>query len=249
VTAAHVFGAEHPSFDELLAWNKALSPDEIALIESEQAAAADKARRAALRTHWLDCCHRLSDIGERFASRTFATFSVPPGDGKALQIATDAVEMPAVWFYGAMGTGKSHLAGGIVNATVASGTPAIFSSASAWLERLKAAYDEKGNVRSGQRDIIQWLAISPVVVLDDIDKPRFTDWVADRYYTMINARYEKNRPLIITSNLTPADLANKWADANPTDRVRAFAIVDRMREMCGMNIVRVEGESYRGRAV
>jgi DNA replication protein DnaC len=205
------------------------------------------------REYRIAIAKRLSQVGPRFAERTLATYHCPPGDPNALSVARAIVAYPyetGAWFHGDAGTGKTHLAAGIVNAITSCGTPAAFVSVLALLDQLKASYDRSGALRTQQVDVIRWLSQIDVLVLDDLDKAEFTSYVSQRLYALINQRYEnggslRQKPVIVTSNRGPADLNIAWSKKG-LDPVIGGAILDRLSEMC-KQYVRVEGDSYRER--
>lgn len=48
----------------------------------------------------------------------------------------------------------------------------------------------------------------PFLILDDLGTERETAWVTERIYTILNRRRMDGRPVVATSNLAPADLAD-----------------------------------------
>ena len=46
-----------------------------------------------------------------------------------------------------------------------------------------------------------------LVVLDDLGREKSTDWSGEVIYALCNHRYEQRLPTLVTSNLTPNDLA------------------------------------------
>lgn len=46
-----------------------------------------------------------------------------------------------------------------------------------------------------------------LVVLDDLGREKVSDWTGETIYTLVNARYERMLPTLVTSNLTAAELA------------------------------------------
>ena len=50
---------------------------------------------------------------------------------------------------------------------------------------------------------------SPLLALDDLGAEAVTDWVRDRIYTLINHRWDHCLPLLVTTNVAPADLASR----------------------------------------
>lgn len=76
-----------------------------------------------------------------------------------------------------------------------------------------------------------------LLILDDFGVERRTSTTDEILYDIINARYDANKPLIVTTNMTLADM--KCAQ---DDKMRR--IYDRVREMCCQPIP-VSGESRR----
>lgn len=192
---------------------------------------------------------RSSDLGPRWENCTLDGFAVPPGDPRALEMARAFVDMIAdpnlrgPWFFGPMGLGKTHICAGIVRACAEMGVVSEFKTAQGFLDLLKGSYDRDGKLKYGEVDIIARLSRVPVLVLDDLDKVTFSGWASQKFYSLVNARYSQNRPLLATSNCTPADLVHIWSNGG-LDNVIGAAILDRMRQMC--RLVPVAGESQRG---
>jgi DNA replication protein DnaC len=58
--------------------------------------------------------------------------------------------------------------------------------------------------------------------IDDVGAERSTDWVLEELYSIVNARYEDQRSMLITTNLDRGDLCEQI-----TERT-----VSRLAEMC-----------------
>jgi len=72
-----------------------------------------------------------------------------------------------------------------------------------------------------------------VFILDDIGVEKVTEFVEEFLYMLINNQYEKVYPIIITSNLSLSQLAERLGDR----------IVSRIKEMC--EVVEIKGEDKR----
>jgi len=77
----------------------------------------------------------------------------------------------------------------------------------------------------------------PMLVLDDLGAERDTSYSAELMYTVINTRYNAQKPTIVTTNLDLAEMQSE------EDMWRA-RIYDRVIEMCPITI-RMQGESRR----
>lgn len=69
-----------------------------------------------------------------------------------------------------------------------------------------------------------------VLVIDDIGKGTLKAWAVEMLYRIINARYERALPMIVTSNYGGAHLRRRLAAAG--DETAASAIVSRLAAMC-----------------
>lgn len=133
-------------------------------------------------------------------------------------------------FVGPPGTGKSHLAYGILNTLLARGVPGICGSVPEIMDLLRP---QAGPGQEAQ-ERLELLKTMDVVILDDLGAERNTEWVTERLYLIINARYGEMPPTIITSNLELEELEKLpgWE-----------RITSRLFEMC--HLVRVDGPDYR----
>lgn len=141
-------------------------------------------------------------------------------------------EGESLFFVGPVGTGKSHLARAILTEMIGrhkiSGVAVTVPSL---MDDLRPGADE--GLRAERIDVLKTV---PLLVLDDLGAQRTTEWVTERLFVIVNARYDEMLPTIITSNVYLEDLCKLpgW------DR-----LVDRIVEMARR--VRLDGASYRTR--
>lgn len=99
-----------------------------------------------------------------------------------------------------------------------------------YLDKLRESY---GKDKDQEKDNRWWLPkvdnspegiaeFEGTVILDDIGVEKNSEWVSTTLYTIINGRYENERPTILISNLNIKELADKVDDR----------IVSRITEMC-----------------
>lgn len=179
-----------------------------------------------------------ANIPRRFRSRRLEEFDREYQKG-AWRIAARYVEKYSeiknenrngLCFFGPPGTGKSHLAYGILNSLLAKGVPGMCGSVPEIMDLLRPQVGLDQEVR----ERLKLLKGLEVVILDDLGAERNTEWVTERLYLIINARYGEMLPTIITSNLEMEELEQYpgW------DR-----IVSRLFEMC--HLVKMDGPDYR----
>ncbi len=99
-----------------------------------------------------------------------------------------------LWFMGPVGTGKTTLAMLVSNAALAAGrSVAIYS-----LPRL---LNEIRDTLQSHVNLLDRLAAVDLLHIDDVGAERTTDWVLEELYSIVNARYEDQRSMVITTNI------------------------------------------------
>lgn len=132
-------------------------------------------------------------------------------------------------FFGTVGTGKSYMAACIANALIDRGYEVLMTSISRIAD---TAFNYKGN----KQEYYDKLNSYKLLILDDLGVERNTDYMNEIVYKVIDGRYKANMPMIVTSNLTGAELRH----ADGINNQRTYS---RILEMCYP--VRVDGEDQR----
>lgn len=186
-----------------------------------------------------------SNLGRRFRDRTFESFE-REANPKAYDIALDYAQNFETYkrrgqglvFIGEFGTGKTHLAAAIANYLIQRKVPVVFGTLAGLLREVKKTYDEDSIVSTEQ--IENRLKKVDLLIIDDLGKEKVTDWVLEKFYEIVNFRYENYMPFVITTNLTLKEIKQKF------DNQHGYiggAITSRLIEMC--RVVKTEGEDYR----
>ena len=174
-----------------------------------------------------------SNLGKRFATRTFDSFKAerdPRAYEQCLAYAEQDgfdKERNSLMIIGEYGTGKTHLAAAISNYLIDKGIPVLFDTFSNHLNKLKAEFD------TDKRTYLQQMKQIPMLILDDVGKEKQTDWTRSVMFDVINYRYEHMTPIVITSNLGTKQL----------EEYLGGACYSRMCEMC--RGVKTVGDDYR----
>src|ERR1700754_3737715 len=103
-----------------------------------------------------------------------------------------------MWFSGPTGTGKTTLAMLISKAAIEAGRAVAIYSLPHLLALLRDTYQDDG---PNLVDLIERLATIELLPIDHISAEQSSPWVLEQLYTIINARYEDERALILTTNL------------------------------------------------
>ncbi len=117
---------------------------------------------------------------------------------------------------GPFGRGKTVLAVACLRAlalAAAAAAESPYGVSAARLGRFVAVTDFLESLRPGEAsERVAMHAYQRVryLVLDDLGSERLTEWGADRLFEVINDRHGHLRPTLVTSNLTPKALAERW---------------------------------------
>lgn len=137
-----------------------------------------------------------------------------------------------MWFLGSPGTGKSHLAYLISQAALAANRSVAIYTGPRLLDEIRQTYgdDESGSTL----DLIDRLTSVELLHIEDLAVARPTDWVLEQLYNIINGRYENEKSIVFTCDLT-GDAEEGSAAMDPRWLARHITMrnFSRLTEMCG----------------
>lgn len=132
-------------------------------------------------------------------------------------------------FTGSYGSGKTHLLVAIANARRAAYQPCLYVSAVALFE----AIQERIQQEQEYQPLLQRAARTPLLLIDDLDKPKPSEFRESVYYSLFNQRNLAGLPLALTCNCHPRDL-ERWIGGAALSRL-----------MQGLIPVGMHGPDYR----
>lgn len=183
-------------------------------------------------------------IPPRFKSKTLSNFK-----GKTSQYKDAILNSKSLFITGACGTGKTHIAVALMVEWFAEnlqivderggkeiqntkGYP-LFLPATEFFLKLKTTFN---STTQTEVDVLNNLDDCELLLLDDLGSDKVSDWSKQIIYTLIDRRYRNMQQVIITSNLSLKEIAQRYDDR----------IASRLVEMG--EIVELSGEDRRVRS-
>lgn len=194
--------------------------------DREREAAAQKAEEDKKAMERVSRLKKASLMDEKFREATFASFRVDKDNSRNLRLCkrfADAFDEmveknQGLLMWGDVGTGKTHMAACIANNLLGRGIPVVMTSLVKLLEVIQGGEDRES-------DIIARMNSAKLVIFDDLGAERSTDYALEKVYNIIDSRYRRKLPMIVTTNLTIEEMKGE------TDR-RYTRIYDRVFEVC-----------------
>jgi DNA replication protein DnaC len=106
---------------------------------------------------------------------------------------------PGLWIFGDVGTGKTSLAMIASKEAIKRGYSVAIYSVPKLLAEIRGTYDTGSYSR-----LFEQLVTIDLLHLDDLGAEKQTEWVLEQLYSLVNERYEQERAMVVTSNVTEA---------------------------------------------
>ncbi len=181
-------------------------------------------------------------IPPRFADKTLDNYEASDGLQSdvlefcrkyAAEFSEFAKAGTGIMFLGLVGTGKTHLAVGILREIINAGRNGRYITVSRIMRDIKDTFAKHSDKTEGE--VLEYLINRDLLVIDEIGVQRANEFGANALFEVINGRYEAIRPTILIANLTLKEMRESVGD-------RVF---DRMRENGGRAFV-MDWKSNRG---
>ena len=137
---------------------------------------------------------------------------------EALEGAQAVLSQELAWLtlQGSCGLGKTHLAGAIGWEWLAQGRVCRYAQVSRLLERLRRTYDftpeQAFELRQPRfEEVFKWYADTPLLILDDLGAEKLTDWAGSQLDALVDHRYIRGLPLVVTTNVLLSELPPRIA--------------------------------------
>jgi DNA replication protein DnaC len=131
-------------------------------------------------------------------------------------------EGEGLWLMGDVGTGKTTLAMLVSKAAVEADRTVAIYSLPRLLSRIRRTYDADAGEQS-YLEFFERLTEVDLLHIDDLGAEKRSDWVLEQLYAIVNERYETQRSVVVTTNLSQEDLEEQIGPRT----------VSRLVEICG----------------
>ena len=179
---------------------------------------------------------RFAKIPESFKDMTLSTFRMDvyklEESKKVLRLAVDIIKaylgefesekakgMGLYIYSNTRGSGKTRLAASLANEIMKNhDTQVRFAVSTSILNEIKKTYNKDSEYT--ETDIMDALHTVPVLVIDDLGvempEDRIKDWISQKFYEIVNGRYNNRKITIFTSNYKLNELRH---DSRTTNRI------------------------------
>ena len=109
--------------------------------------------------------------------------------------------------WGASGSGKTALAAAMANERIARGAPALYVVVPDLLDHLRAAYGSDAEIPFPR--LFQQVRDAPFLILDDLDAGNPTAWAQEKFFQLINHRFNGQLPTVLLTLTPPRKLPER----------------------------------------
>ena len=170
---------------------------------------------------------RESMMDEISKSHTFSKFNVTRDNERNMRICKKYAEQfeqmkeknQGLLMLGNPGTGKTFAASCIANYLLDHKYRVVMTSLVKLISMIQDSYGES------EERIIEKINRAELLIIDDLGAERGTDYAIERVYNIIDSRYRKKKPMILTTNLSLQEMKS-------TNDMRLARIYDRVFEVC-----------------
>jgi DNA replication protein DnaC len=122
-----------------------------------------------------------------------------------------------LWIFGEVGTGKTSLAMLVSQAALEAGHTVAIYSMPTLLRQIRSTYGDDSETTDVA--LLERLATVDLLHLDDVGAERMTPWVAELLYSLVNARYEEEKAILLTTNIRELDELGDQIGKRTTSRL------------------------------
>jgi len=113
-----------------------------------------------------------------------------------------------ITMHGDGGSGKSTLANHLAHVCIRRHISVAFVPEYEIINALKRTFSDDNTTTI--QNVVDALVAPDVLIIDDFGVARATEWVQESYHPIIDARLHESRPIILTTNLSPEQIAEQY---------------------------------------
>lgn len=118
-----------------------------------------------------------------------------------------SLNAPSVLMVGDTGLGKTHLSLSIANVVIQRGFNVVYVSALEVFRKLQGEYYGRGD---GEQSALQTIIDADMLIIDDLGAEFENNFNPSSLYNIVNSRLNAERPTIINTNLSAAELEKRY---------------------------------------
>jgi DNA replication protein DnaC len=128
----------------------------------------------------------------------------------AFETAKRYATSPKGWLVlvGPSGAGKTHLAAAIASDRLSRRDSVLFITVADLLDHLRSSFSPESQVPYDR--FFDQVKGAPLLVLDDLTARAATPWAQEKLDQLLNSRYQNELPTVITTEIAPADMDERW---------------------------------------
>ncbi len=115
-----------------------------------------------------------------------------------------------LYLYGKSGLGKTFLCNCIAKALLDNGKSVLYLSAAQLFKMLEKNTFKNETEEFGE--VLKLIFDADLLIIDDLGTEFQTSFTASEFFNIINLRYIRKKPVVISTNLEPQDIVDKYSD-------------------------------------
>lgn len=188
-----------------------------------------------LRREEMEDLYRFAGLTGPLREQTFERFDLsvyPPDDRRYMEhlqrfckeFAAGVVrgsQEESLLLVGNVGLGKTYLASAVGNAVLETGKTVVYLTFGEFLDLIRLhKFDDQEAYMAG----IQRLYDADLIILDDLGAEKVTEFAAQELFSLINARMNRRRPMVVSSNLEPESFEETYGDRIASRLLNGFEV-------------------------
>ena len=167
-------------------------------------------------------------VPRKYAGCAFSNFQVTSANKHNLEIcrkySLQDICSKGLCLYGEVGTGKTHMAVAVFRELLIRGKQGVFTSVTGLLFKIRRAFQTNISKTKTEEYYLKEYAECQFLFLDDFGIEKSTEWSRQVLDYIVYERDSNLRPLILTTNLSLADISKK-VDSRISSRLAAMGQV------------------------